>query len=371
MEQSRHFYLTLPSDEGGFEFGGTNTNASYKIRLPHPIHLDENQEWEVGLVSVAFPLRNHQEYMFSHFWLGTSVAKIGAVVYYLERPTSTHWTRAGIEATVTMADIIDPYLPPKSGRQFLEHLILALQKALRNEALKGRSDWLPPATSVHWAANRNKDTHHGRQYFKWTDRGTLIIEGKDAISSGDVFVSFDPRLAEFIGIVETGSVTNSGARPGRRLNFYYPGSPVDIPLAPAWSVEIVNGRPRWIQLGRGMDWEISGIDDGWYETHMTHRNHVMHVLSNICDRSVQGGSHNSLLGTAKINAIQDGQSYHEPLHIRYLPVRQYDLDVVEIQLTEAKRLMNLGAGTTTVVLHVRPAIKVRSTENDKSNVEVN
>ena len=46
------------------------------------------------------------------------------------------------------------------------------------------------------------------------------------------------------------------------------------------------------------------------------------------------------------------------------------LDVVETQLTEAKRLMNLGAGTTTIVLHVRPAIKVSSTESDKSNVEV-
>ena len=369
MEQSRDFYLTLPSDEGGFEFGSTNTNASYRIRLPHPIHLDEKQEWEVGMVSVSFPLRNHQEYMFSHFWLGTSVARIGAVVWYRERSTSSRWTRAGIEATVTMADIIDPYVPPKGGKQFLEHLIFALRKALRNAALKGRSDWLPPAVAVRWAETTDKNAPHGKQQFKWTDRGTLIIEGSNTYNSGDVFVAFDPRLAEFIGIVETGSVTNSGARPGRRLYFYYPGS-IDIPLGPAWSVEVVNGSPRWIQLGRNMDWEISGLDDGWYETHMTHRNHVMHVLSNVCDRSVQGGSHNSLLGTAKINAIQDGQSYHEPVHIRYLPVRQYVLDVVETQLTEAKRLMNLGAGTTTVVLHVRPAIKVSSTESDKSNVEV-
>ena len=115
MEQSRDFYLTLPSDEGGSEFGSTNTNASYKIRLPHPIHLDEKEEWEVGMVSVSFPLRNHQEYLFSHFWLGTAVARMGAVVYYREQTASSRWTRAGIEATVTMADIIDPYVPPKGG----------------------------------------------------------------------------------------------------------------------------------------------------------------------------------------------------------------------------------------------------------------
>ena len=369
MEQSRDFYLTLPSDEGGSEFGSTNTNASYKIRLPHPIHLDEKQEWEVGMVSVSFPLRNHQEYLFSHFWLGTAVAKMGAVVWYREQVASSSWTRTGIEATVTMADIIDPYLPPKSGKQFMEHLIYAIKKALHAEALKGRSDFLPPATGVHWAENRNKDTPEGRQRFKWTDRGTLIIEGTHTYNSGDLFMAFEPRLAEFIGLVQTGSVTNRGASVGRRLHYYYPGS-IDVPLGPPWSIEIIDGRPRWLQLGRGADWEIFGLEDGWYETHMSHRNHVVHVLSNVCDRSVQGGSHNSLLGTAKINAIQDGQSYHEPLHIRYLPVRQYDLDVVEIQLTEARRLMNLGAGTTTTVLHVRPAIKVSSTESDKSNVEV-
>ena len=370
MEQSRDFYLTLPSDEGGSEFGRTNTNASYQIRLPHPIHLDEKQEWDVGMVSVAFPLRNHQEYMFSHFWLGTAVAKIGAVAWYLERPTFTRWTRGGIEASVTMADIIDPYLPPKSGKQFMERLVFALRKSLRKTALEGRNDWLPPAVKVRWTELDVKDHPHGRQQFKWSDRGTLIIDGSNTINSGDLFMSFDPRLAEFIGLVETGSVTNSGARPGRRLNYYYRDNDRDIPLGPAWSVELLNGRPRWIRLETSMNWEIFGLEDGWYETHMTPRNQVMHVLSNICDRSVEGGRHNSLLGTAKINNLRDGQSYHEPLHIRYLPVRQKVLDVVEIQLIEGRRLMALGTGTTTAVLHVRPAIKVSSTENDKSNVEV-
>ena len=163
-------------------------------------------------------------------------------------------------------------------------------------------------------------------------------------------------------------MTNSGARIGRRLRYYYPNVP-EIPLRPPMSVEIVDDRPKWIQLGKTVDWEIFGLDDGWYENHMTHRNHVVHVLSNVCDRSVMGGSHNSLLGTAKINATQDGQSYYEPVHVRYLPVRQYVLDVVEIQLREARRLMNLGAGTTTVVLHFRPAIK-GSTKHEKSDLEV-
>lgn len=251
MEQSRHFYLTLPSDEGGSEFGVTNTNASYRIRLPHPIHLDLEQEWEVAMVSVSFPLRNHQEYMFSHFWLGSAVAKMGVVVWYLE--STGGWTSAGIEATVTMADIIDPYLPPKGGRQFMERLIFALRKSLHSEALKGRSDYLPPASAVRWAASTAKDSPQGKQRFKWTDRGTLIIEGSNTYNRpGDIWLAFDPRLAEFIGLIETGSVTNWGARIGRRLHYYYPNS-INIPLSAPLSVEIIDGRPRWIKFGKVAD----------------------------------------------------------------------------------------------------------------------
>ena len=363
MEQSRHFYLTLPSNEGGSEFGGTNTNVAYRIRLPHPIYLDPEQEWEVAMVSVSFPLRNHQDtYMFSRLWLGAAVAKWGFVVWYKERSGSTD--SAGLEATVTISDIVDPYLPPKGGRQFMEHLVFALEKSAQKAAVRGLKDYNPPSQAVQWADFTGKDPPEGRQRFKWTDRGTLVIEGSKTFDRAiDIWVAFDPRLAEFIGLIEPGSVTNSGARIGRRLRYYYPDSS-NIPLRAPLSVDIVNGRPRWIKFDKSVDWEISGLADGWYENHMTHQNHVVNVLSNVCDRSVMGGSHSSLLGTAKINATQDGQSYYEPVHVRYLPVRQYVLDVVDIELREGERLMNLGAGTTTTVLHFRPAIK-GGTENEK------
>ena len=146
MEQKRHLYLTLPSDEGGSEFGGTNTNASYRIRLPHPIHLDQEQEWEVAMVSVSFPLRNHQEYMFSRFWLGTSVARWGARAWF--RDSSNYLSGGGIEGTVTISDIVDPYLPPKGGRQFMEHLVFALEKSIQAAAVRGINDILFPPPGV-------------------------------------------------------------------------------------------------------------------------------------------------------------------------------------------------------------------------------
>lgn len=378
MEESRHFYLTLPSDEGGLEFQATNTNASYKIRLPHPIHLDE-QDWEVAMVSVSFPLRNHQEYMLSHFWPGSTVAMMGARPWY--RSPLGVLDASGIRGKVTMADIVDPYLPPKGGRQFMEHLIFALEKSVQKRAIEGMSEFFTPkARDVRWGSYTDKNdftnVHQSKQRFTWTNHGTLRIEGDktEQLDGNEIVVAFESRLAEFIGLIEPGSVAYADrkvAKVGRRVHYYEPGN-LNVPheldvLDKYWTLETVwsgNDPTYWILFGNAVDWEIFGLDDGWYEQHMTHRNHVVHVSSNICDRSVTGSSHTSLLGTAKINAVQDGQTYYEPVHLRYPPVRQYVLDVVEIQLTEAKRLMNLGAGTTTVVLHFRPAIK-GGTEEEK------
>ena len=53
------FYMTLPSNGGGTEFNPENNNTRYKVRLPNRVVLKEN-DWEVALVSLSFPIRDHQ-----------------------------------------------------------------------------------------------------------------------------------------------------------------------------------------------------------------------------------------------------------------------------------------------------------------------
>ena len=45
-------YVTLPSNGGGKEFGPSNQNSEYKIRLPERLKLLD-EEWEMALASVS------------------------------------------------------------------------------------------------------------------------------------------------------------------------------------------------------------------------------------------------------------------------------------------------------------------------------
>ena len=70
------FYMTLPSNGGGTEFNRANNNTRYKVRLPNRLVLKE-QDWEVALVSLSFPIRDHHKHhILSNFPRGTIVTRV-------------------------------------------------------------------------------------------------------------------------------------------------------------------------------------------------------------------------------------------------------------------------------------------------------
>ena len=65
--------MTLPSNGGGTEFNPANNNTRYKVRLPNRLVLKE-QDWEVALVSLSFPIRDHHKHhILSNFPRGKVV----------------------------------------------------------------------------------------------------------------------------------------------------------------------------------------------------------------------------------------------------------------------------------------------------------
>ena len=71
-----NFYMSLLSNGGGTEFNPMNDNTRYKVCLPNRLVLKE-QDWEVDLVSLSFPIRDHRKhYMLSSFPRGTVVTKV-------------------------------------------------------------------------------------------------------------------------------------------------------------------------------------------------------------------------------------------------------------------------------------------------------
>ena len=101
---------------------------------------------------------------------------------------------------------------------------------------------------------------------------------------------------------------------------------------PGRQIEYVNGIP-YIELYGSVNWEIIGLDSGWFEQAFSSKYRVVRILTNICDSSVVGDDRTNVLGEAKVDAVMaEGQQYYEPTHLRYVPLRERELDVIEITL---------------------------------------
>ena len=53
-----------------------------------------------------------------------------------------------------------------------------------------------------------------------------------------------------------------------------------------------------------MNWEIIGLDNGWFEQAFSSKYRVVRILSNICDSSVVGDDRTNVLGEVKADAVE-------------------------------------------------------------------
>ena len=114
-----------------------------------------------------------------------------------------------------------------------------------------------------------------------------------------------------------------------------------------------------------MNWEIIGLDSGWFEQAFSPKYRVVRILSNICDSSVVGDDRTNVLVEAKVDAVMaEGQQYYEPTHLRYAPLRDRELDVIEIILDDLNgSIVDLGICITSVVLHCKRRGVIKSGHN--------
>ena len=122
-----------------------------------------------------------------------------------------------------------------------------------------------------------------------------------------------------------------------------------------------------MELHNQVNWEIIGLDSGWFEPVFSSKYRVVRILSNICDSSVVGDDRTNVLGEAKVDAVMaEGQQYYEPAHLRYVPLNEgeRELDVIEITLDDLNgNVVDLGIGMTSVVLHFKRRADIKSGRN--------
>ena len=356
------FYLTLPSNGGGLEFNPTNSNTAYKIRLPHRILLKDD-DWEVAMVSISFPVRDHHKhYMLSSFPRGTIVAKIAAQSTFQSKREGT--TTYGVEANVRIEDVKDPNTvtdvnPIKGGLSFTRHLVFAMQKAIDRKVIQTIKVDAYLTDGGYWDAGRRL---RGLQTFTFTPDGSLTVSGDQTVNSPDVYFALHASLAEHMGLIAPGTahVTNLEGRHIRAVSRGHANLPwkTEGVLNPFREVEYVDAT-AYILYRNQVEWHIIGLNDGWFEHVFNTKLHVLRILSNVCDSSVVGDVRTNVLAEALVNtAEKTGQDYYEPVHPRYVPVRQKELEIIEIRLDDLRgQLVNLGVGITSVVLHFKRAIK--------------
>ena len=289
------------------------------------------------------------------------MAKIGAKVQYHHKTDGV--TAYGIEGVVKIEDVTDPNTqsdvsPVKNGIMFVRHLVFALEKAIQTVALQQIQD--NSNLTAGWFGNKRR-TQRGKQSFTFTDHGTVVIDGYNTVIMPDIYVSLNANLAEHMGILAPGT-TNTTNVEGRNICHFSPLKD----KTPNPTIQMGNFRTKttvssgsrvtdFIELCNQVNWEIIGLDNGWFEQVFNAKDRVVHVFSNVCDSSVVGDTRTNVSADAKVDAsANEGQEYYKPVHLRYVPVRQRELDVIEIKLDDLNgHIVNLGLGVTLVVLHFK------------------
>ena len=173
------------------------------------------------------------------------------------------------------------------------------------------------------------------------------------------------RFGQYLGIIAPGTVNRTNVE-GRNIRHYERGRTVNTDTGPTGfrQIETVNW-DDYVQLYNTVNWEIIGLDSGWFEQAFSSKYRVVRILSNICDSSVVGDDRTNVLGEAKVDAVMaEGQQYYEPAHLRYVPLRDRELDVIEIILDDLNgNIVDLGIGITSVVLNFKRRGGIKSGHN--------
>ena len=206
-------YVTLPSNGGGKEFGPTNHNSEYKIRLPERLKLLD-EEWEVALASISLPTFDAVKRSILHkFPETTKVGFKSGLLAYEEKDqpadSSTNPTqlKATVYGVVTMSDVLNGVVPVKDGFSFARNLVIQLHTKLN----------LARATEIRRLEGTGKSVYNPR----WRDTNKdayeqTIVFGVDEIRINghyqhqSIFTAIHEELAVAMGIINKKGDTTPG-----------------------------------------------------------------------------------------------------------------------------------------------------------------
>ena len=306
--------MTLPSNGGGKEFGPTNVNAEYKIRLPERLKLLD-EEWEVALASILLPTLPVKRSILHKFPETTKVGFKSGLLAYEEKnqpadPTTNPTQLKVVYGVVTMSDVLNGVVPVKDGFSFARNLVIQL----------------------HTKLNLARATEIGR------------LEGTG------IFMAIHEELAVAMGIIKAKGNTT----PGPSTLVAFQGK--DYKKRGTWArfFKLPGSQENFLKMRASVNWEIRGLNGGWFEKEFVNPTRTLRVYSNTNTSTLVGNQVSDVLREVNFDSTKEGQQYFEPKHRQYLQVCQQEYKVMEIALDDLNGVpVKLGPGVTSVVLHFR------------------
>ena len=348
-------YVTVPSNGGGSEFGTTNTNVRFKVRLLERLQLKRG-DWQVALASISLPSTDTViGNLLKRFPSNVTIGVKGGMISYVEedKPASdaNPYKYATVIGTVTMADLLmDTDIT--DGYSLVQHLIVQLSNklnvarqakvaALKLTAPSGKGVFRVKMAYTHASSSsQNQEMEQLNQF----DPKTITISA--AHQNDAIYTAIHVDLAIMMGFIK--NKTEKILGPNLRLTFR--------------SADFVNLESALdffrtgthVKLKGNVNWNLYGMRSGWFEREFVDFNRTLRVFSNANASSMIGNQVTDVLREVNLTGANQGELYFEPKHRQYLQVRQQEFEIIEIALDDLKgQHPSLGKGTTSVVLHFK------------------
>ena len=341
-------YVTLPSNGGGKESETTNTNASFKVRLPKRLGL-KHEAWEVALVSISFPTMETVKRRILHkFPPTTKVGFQSGLLAYEEKDALPDPTKVrAVQGVVTMAQVMNGDI--KDGYSFVRNLVVHLHTQLNVACqtkitnLKSTGTTMFNARWRHWGGPMD-----GQPYEQTLALGvdSLCITGN--YPNSYIYTALHDDLAVAMGLIQS----KTDATPGPATSVTFRTDDYQKPTSWSTFFKYKSSTETFVQLKSNVNWQIHGLNGGWFEKALVNPNRTLHVYSNANASSMVGNQVSDVLHEVNCESTKEGQQYFEPKHRQYLPVCQQEYKVMEVALDNLNGVpVQLGPGVTSVVLH--------------------
>ena len=305
------FYVSLPSHSSKSEFPDNKSNH-FKIRLPHPLRLNGDGGWRVGMSSISLPDARVTISSLSNEEGEAKVVLAFTLWRRVDQPTSNIYTVG--RASFDTEDLKEVFYNV-SGVGFMKSMIAYFERQ-RIYANNG-----PKLGSQYF----NSDGKRTYVKFKWEGED-LVTDNKDILRpySDQPALWFNVALAEKLGWIKKDG-DNYSLGPNLQIEFFEDKIP-DIGVVSDlhdddgfpvfWSVSLPIKGQKYLKLSIYCNWRFLNLNKA-FEVLVGSSSRSLFVYSDVARSGVVGNQVTDLLREVNLIRRGAGVQYFEPTHSIY------------------------------------------------------